>query len=196
MALKLSVSPTAPAIEDLSGGMKRRLNLAVALLHDPELLLLDEPDHRVDPQDRNAIFDNIEELRRRGRRSSSPRRSWRRSSACDPGGGVDHGQVVADDTLGGLKQRAHQAPTACSANWWPFVAMVGWPGSNAWPASPTRRTRRHAADPARSPTCTAHWDAPWNICGRPKSWSPRSSRNSPASKTSSSNSPGRSLRDG
>ena len=50
-----------------SGGMKRRLNLAAALVHDPELLLLDEPTVGVDPQSRNALFDNIEALRREGR---------------------------------------------------------------------------------------------------------------------------------
>jgi ABC-2 type transport system ATP-binding protein len=50
-----------------SGGMKRRLNLAAALVHDPELILLDEPTAGVDPQSRNQIFDNILELRRLGR---------------------------------------------------------------------------------------------------------------------------------
>ncbi len=50
-----------------SGGMKRRLNLAVALVHNPSLLLLDEPTVGMDPQSRNAIFDNIFELRRQGK---------------------------------------------------------------------------------------------------------------------------------
>jgi ABC-2 type transport system ATP-binding protein len=49
-----------------SGGMKRRLNLAAAIVHEPELLLLDEPTVGVDPQSRNAIFDNIEALSRKG----------------------------------------------------------------------------------------------------------------------------------
>ena len=44
--------------------MKRRLNLAAGLLHDPDILLLDEPTVGVDPQSRNAIFDNLEELKR------------------------------------------------------------------------------------------------------------------------------------
>ncbi|MFA5910894.1 MAG: ABC transporter ATP-binding protein [Vicinamibacterales bacterium] len=50
-----------------SGGMKRRLNLAAALVHDPELLLLDEPTVGVDPQSRNKIFENIEALHGEGR---------------------------------------------------------------------------------------------------------------------------------
>lgn len=51
-------------VRTFSGGMKRRLNLAVALLHDPQILLLDEPTVGVDPQSRNAIFDNLETLPR------------------------------------------------------------------------------------------------------------------------------------
>jgi ABC-2 type transport system ATP-binding protein len=51
---------------DYSGGMKRRLNLAAALVHQPDVLLLDEPTVGVDPQSRNAIFDNIESLNRDG----------------------------------------------------------------------------------------------------------------------------------
>ena len=45
-----------------SGGMKRRLNLAVAVIHEPELLLLDEPTTGVDPQSRNHIFDYVRQL--------------------------------------------------------------------------------------------------------------------------------------
>ena len=48
-----------------SGGMKRRLNLAAALLHGPRILLLDEPTVGVDPQSRNQIFSSLEELKRR-----------------------------------------------------------------------------------------------------------------------------------
>src|SRR5438552_842947 len=49
-------------VASFSGGMKRRLNIAGALLHDPELLLFDAPTVGVDPQSRNAIFDNLADL--------------------------------------------------------------------------------------------------------------------------------------
>ena len=47
--------------------MKRRLNIACALVHDPEIILLDEPTAGVDPQSRNAIFDNLEMLKAAGK---------------------------------------------------------------------------------------------------------------------------------
>src|SRR3954469_5579603 len=54
-------------VSTYSGGMKRRLNLAAGLLHDPDVLLLDEPTVGVDPQSRNAIFDNLETLKAAGK---------------------------------------------------------------------------------------------------------------------------------
>ncbi len=48
--------------KEFSGGMKRRLNIGVGLLHKPELLILDEPTVGVDPQSRNAILESIETL--------------------------------------------------------------------------------------------------------------------------------------
>ena len=48
--------------DQFSGGMKRRLNIAVGLLHEPELLVLDEPTVGVDPQSRNAILSSVEAL--------------------------------------------------------------------------------------------------------------------------------------
>lgn len=53
-------------VKNYSGGMKRRLNLIVALLHKPGVLLCDEPTVGVDPQSRNAIFDFLEKLNNEG----------------------------------------------------------------------------------------------------------------------------------
>jgi ABC-2 type transport system ATP-binding protein len=53
-------------VEHYSGGMKRRLNLAVGLLSEPLFLMLDEPTVGVDPQSRHAIFENIQALNRQG----------------------------------------------------------------------------------------------------------------------------------
>jgi ABC-2 type transport system ATP-binding protein len=50
-----------------SGGMKRRLNIACGIVHDPEIVILDEPTVGIDPQSRNHILRAVESLRRRGR---------------------------------------------------------------------------------------------------------------------------------
>lgn len=53
-------------VKEFSGGMKRRLNIASALIHEPKILLCDEPTVGVDPQSRNAIFDTLLELKQSG----------------------------------------------------------------------------------------------------------------------------------
>ena len=53
-------------VDDFSGGMKRRVNLAIALMGRPKLLFLDEPTVGIDPQSRNHIFETVEELRDSG----------------------------------------------------------------------------------------------------------------------------------
>lgn len=86
-----------------SGGMKRRLNLAAALLHDPEILLLDEPTVGVDPQSRNAIFENLEALKARGKTLVYTTHYMEEAERlCDRIVIVDHGKVIANDTLAGL----------------------------------------------------------------------------------------------
>ncbi len=90
-------------VAGFSGGMKRRLNLAAALLHDPQLLLLDEPTVGVDPQSRNAIFENLEALKRRGKTLLYTTHYMEEAERlCDRLVILDHGKVVADDTLQGL----------------------------------------------------------------------------------------------
>lgn len=53
-------------VDKYSGGMKRRLNIAAALLHEPEILIMDEPTVGIDPQSRNHILDTVLELNKKG----------------------------------------------------------------------------------------------------------------------------------
>ncbi len=90
-----------------SGGMKRRLNLAASLLHDPDILLLDEPTVGVDPQSRNAIFANLETLKAQGKALLYTTHYMEEvERLADRVVIADHGRVVAADTLEGLQQFA------------------------------------------------------------------------------------------
>jgi ABC-2 type transport system ATP-binding protein len=91
-------------VKTFSGGMKRRLNIAGALLHDPELILLDEPTVGVDPQSRNAIFDNLEVLKKRGKTLLYTTHYMEEAERlCDRVLIMDHGRILADDTVASLK---------------------------------------------------------------------------------------------
>ncbi len=86
-----------------SGGMKRRLNIACALVHDPDILLLDEPTVGIDPQSRNAIFDNLETLKARGKAMVYTTHYMEEAERlCERIVIMDHGKVIANDTLAGL----------------------------------------------------------------------------------------------
>ncbi|AJG24915.1 ABC transporter ATP-binding protein [Cupriavidus basilensis] len=89
-----------------SGGMKRRLNIACALVHDPDILIFDEPTTGVDPQSRNAIFDSLEALRERGKALLYTTHYMEEAERlCDRIVIMDHGQLVASDTLAGRCDR-------------------------------------------------------------------------------------------
>ena len=90
------------------GGMKRRLNIACALVHDPDVLVFDEPTVGVDPQSRNAIFDNLEVLRKSGKGTDVHHalHGGEAERLCDRIVIVDHGRVVANDELGALLRHA------------------------------------------------------------------------------------------
>ena len=89
-----------------SGGMKRRLNIDAALVHDPDTLIFDEPTVGVDPQSRNAIFDHLEALRARGKAILYTTHYMEEAERlCDRIVIMDHGKVVANDTLQGLHRR-------------------------------------------------------------------------------------------
>jgi ABC-2 type transport system ATP-binding protein len=88
-----------------SGGMKRRLNLAAGLLHDPDVLLLDEPTVGVDPQSRHAIFENLESLKLRGKAILYTTHYMEEAERLsDRIVVMDHGRVIAADTLAGLRR--------------------------------------------------------------------------------------------
>ena len=94
-------------VKTYSGGMKRRLNLAVALVHDPPLLLLDEPTVGVDPQSRNAIFDLVGQLHADGRTIVYTTHYMEEAERlCDRVGIIDHGRLLALDTVDGLLSQA------------------------------------------------------------------------------------------
>ena len=92
-------------VANFSGGMKRRLNLATALLHDPQILLLDEPTVGVDPQSRNAIFGNLEEFRRQGKTLVYTTHYMEEAERlCDRIIIIDHGKVIANDSLEAVRR--------------------------------------------------------------------------------------------
>jgi len=95
-----------------SGGMKRRLNIACALVHDPDVLLLDEPTAGVDPQSRNAIFDNLESLKRQGKALVYTTHYMEEAERlADRIVIIDHGRVVASGTLAELTAMLPAAQT-------------------------------------------------------------------------------------
>ncbi len=89
-----------------SGGMKRRLNIAAALMHDPQLLILDEPTVGVDPQSRNAIFDTLERLKAMGRSLIYTSHYMEEvERLADHIVIIDHGKVLADESPAALFAR-------------------------------------------------------------------------------------------
>ncbi len=90
-------------VKTFSGGMQRRLNLAVALLHRPKLLLCDEATAGVDPQSRNAIFDFLQDLNREGLTVIySTHYMEEATRLCSRIGIIDHGKLLADGTIDAL----------------------------------------------------------------------------------------------
>ncbi|MEM1184529.1 MAG: ABC transporter ATP-binding protein [Planctomycetota bacterium] len=83
-----------------SGGMQRRLNLASALVHDPPLVLLDEPTAGVDPHSRNAIFDLVRSLREAGKAIVYTTHYMEEAQRlCDRIEIIDQGRVLASGTV-------------------------------------------------------------------------------------------------
>lgn len=92
-------------VKTYSGGMKRRINIAAALLHDPEIVFMDEPTVGIDPQSRNLIFEVIEQLHSGGLSMIYTTHYMEEAERlCDRIGIIDEGQILREGTLSELRK--------------------------------------------------------------------------------------------
>jgi ABC-2 type transport system ATP-binding protein len=99
------------AVRTFSGGMKRRLNIAAALLHDPDLLILDEPTVGVDPQSRNLIFEALSSLLSAGKTLLYTTHYMEEvERLCQAAAIIDKGKVIAN---GPLNELHRLVPSRC-----------------------------------------------------------------------------------
>ena len=121
-----------------SGGMKRRINLAAALIHDPPLVMLDEPTAGVDPQSRNAILDIVRNLRERGRTIVYTTHYMEEAQRlCDRVAIIDHGKLLALGPIDELIARHAGESTV----------TVSHAGGSANPGVDAREEQFQTADP-------------------------------------------------
>ncbi|MDD5700563.1 MAG: ABC transporter ATP-binding protein [Dehalococcoidales bacterium] len=93
-------------VDKFSGGMKRRVNLAIALMGHPQMLFLDEPTVGIDPQSRNNIYETIEGLQKRGMTILYTTHYMEEADRlCRRVAIMDGGQIIAMDTPRVLKSR-------------------------------------------------------------------------------------------
>jgi len=93
-------------VAKFSGGMKRRINLAIALMGSPDLLFLDEPTVGIDPQSRNHIFENIQSLQKKGLTVLYTTHYMEEADRlCNRIAIMDGGQIIANDTSHNLKSQ-------------------------------------------------------------------------------------------
>ena len=91
-------------IKTYSGGMKRRVNIASALLHRPKVLFMDEPTVGIDPQSRNLIFEVVEKLHKEGMTIVYTTHYMEEAERlCDRIGIIDNGEIIAQGTLDELR---------------------------------------------------------------------------------------------
>ena len=93
-------------VSTFSGGMKRRLEIARGLLHNPEILFLDEPTMGLDPQTRSHIWEYLNSLRREGRVTIFLTTHYMdEAEYCDSIAIIDHGEIIARGTPSELKKQ-------------------------------------------------------------------------------------------
>jgi ABC-2 type transport system ATP-binding protein len=91
---------------NISGGMQRRLGLAAAMVHNPELLFLDEPTAGIDPVLRRKFWDHFKELQNQGRTLFVTTQYVGEAAYCDYVGVMSQGHLLMIETPEGLRQRA------------------------------------------------------------------------------------------
>ncbi|RBP04861.1 ABC transporter ATP-binding protein [Rossellomorea aquimaris] len=91
-------------VHQYSGGMKRRLSLAIALLHDPEVLFLDEPTVGIDPVLRKEIWESFHRLKEEGRTLIITTHVMDEAERCDRLGLLQHGEIISSDTPDAIKE--------------------------------------------------------------------------------------------
>jgi len=93
-------------VKSYSGGMRRRINLIMALVHDPEIAFLDEPTVAMDPQSRRAVWDFIKELKKQNKTVIMTTHYMEEAEElCDRVGIIDHGKLIALGSPEQLKQQ-------------------------------------------------------------------------------------------
>ena len=99
-------------VKTYSGGMKRRINIASALLHKPKILFMDEPTVGIDPQSRNLIFEVVEKLHKEGMTIVYTTHYMEEAERfCDRIGIMDNGKIIAQGTLEELKSLSKMKET-------------------------------------------------------------------------------------
>ena len=93
-------------VDQISGGMQRRLSLACALAHDPEVIFLDEPTAGIDPVLRRSVWDRFGELKDQGRTLFVTTQYVGEAAYCDYVGVLSDGELLAVDTPRGLRYAA------------------------------------------------------------------------------------------
>ncbi len=105
-------------VQTYSGGMKRRLNFAVALLHEPQLLILDEPTVGVDPQSRAYLLEQVKKLSGRGMCVIFASHYMEEvQTIADRVAIMDHGRIIAIDFLSTLLNRVKGEIVIRTSNW-------------------------------------------------------------------------------
>ena len=99
-------------VKTYSGGMKRRVNIGVGLLHKPRLLFMDEPTVGIDPQSRRAILDTVKDLNKQGMTLLYTTHYMEEAQELsDRVGIIDHGELIALGTQDELTKQVGETET-------------------------------------------------------------------------------------